>query len=59
MPLITANLSYKKTYISENESLFLKTNKPSLCKQKFVYNSNMFRLRKIIVILLLSFVFVV
>ena len=26
------------------ESLFIKTNKTSLCKQKFVYNSNLLKL---------------
>ena len=26
------------------ESLFIKINKPSLCKLKFVYNSNLFKL---------------
>ena len=33
-------------YLSVLESLFEKTNKPSLCKQKFVYNSNLFKLLK-------------
>ena len=31
-------------HLSVLESLFIKTNKPSLCKQKLVYNSNLFKL---------------
>ena len=31
-------------HLSVLESMFIQTNKPSLCKQKFVYNSNLFEL---------------
>ena len=30
-------------HLSVLESLFIKTNKPSLCKQKFVYNFKLFK----------------
>ena len=31
-------------HLSVLESIFIKTSKPSLCKQKFVYNSNLLKL---------------
>ena len=31
-------------HISLLESLFIKTNQPKLCKEKFVYNSNLYNL---------------